>query len=625
MNQTTLEEAYPEIAKQWHPTKNGDLKPSDVTPGSSQRVWWICPDNPKHEWPTRIESRIKGRGCPFCTGKRKFGYKYKLLADAFPDLAAEWHPTKNGGLTPYDVTEGSGKKVWWQCAKNPKHEWNAKVQQRTSGGGKCPYCNNRIPSETTSLAAKYPNLSKQWHPTKNGNLMPENVFPSSKERVWWQCTENPSHEWQAKVKSRITSDGYCKFCLREKQRHLPLLSEHDPELAREWHPIKNKGLTPNDVTAGSSKKVWWICKNDPTHEWAATVSSRTRGKGCPICAGQAVGKNSLANLFPEIAQEWHPVKNKGLTPNDVTRGSRRKVWWQCKNDPSHEWQAFIFNRTKGDGKCPVCSNAERKFFADEFPEITKEWHPTKNGKVSPADVPYSSAQKYWWQCSVNPEHEWIATPQNRGLNQSGCPHCYKENAGQELSDYLVESVVTNTEFYQNFVIGIENINRLAKQKFHDDDLRQTFLRMLFANTITLMETYLSDAFTNTVLKDKILVQALVENTPYFVEMKMSVANLFQRAKKIEKEVVEYLQENVVYHNIWKVRAMYDSVLGIQFPDELENLQRAIMTRHDLIHRNGKSVDGIPVILSKKDIEKVTEQVRNFVTFIDEQFERISNP
>ena len=438
--------------------------------------------------------------------------------------------------------------------------------------------------------------------------------------MWWQCTENPAHEWQAIIRSRTTSQGNCKFCIRKNQKKKPSLSEYDPELAKEWHPTKNEGLKPTDVTAGSSKKVWWVCSKNPNHVWPASISNRTRGKGCPFCAGVVVGKNSLADLYPEIAEEWHPIKNKELKLSDVSKGSKRKVWWQCKNDPSHEWQAFVFSRTKGEGNCSICSGREKKFFADEFPEVAKEWHPTKNGNVSPSNVPYSSSKKYWWQCSVNPEHEWMATPQNRGLNQSGCPHCYKEKAGQELSDYLVDSVTTNTEFYQTFLLGIENINRLAKQKFRDDDLRQTFLRMLFANTITMMETYLSDAFTNTVLKDRKLIQALVETTPYFVEMKTSVSKLFEWAERIEKEVAEYLQENVVYHNIWKVRHMYEDVLGIYFPDELEQLQRAIMVRHDIVHRNGKSVNGTPVILSKKDIEDVTGLVRSFVNFIDEQFE-----
>jgi hypothetical protein len=89
--------------------------------------------------------------------------------------------------------------------------------------------------------------------------------------------------------------------------------------------------------------------------------------------------------------------------------------------------------------------------------------------------------------------------------------------------------------------------------------------------------------------------------------------------KIEKEVTAYLQENVIYHNIWKVRPMYESVLGIGFPEDLVDLQKAIMTRHDIVHRNCKTKDGDHIEFSIEDIEQNTELVSEFVAFVDEQF------
>ena len=56
-----------------------------------------------------------------------------------PDLAAQWHPIKNGALKPGAVTVSSGKKVWWQCPKIDDHEWDARIAKRTAGTG-CPYC-----------------------------------------------------------------------------------------------------------------------------------------------------------------------------------------------------------------------------------------------------------------------------------------------------------------------------------------------------------------------------------------------------------------------------------------------------------------------------------------------------
>ena len=49
----------------------------------------------------------------------------KSLADKFPEIAKQWHPTKNGDLTPSDVAVSSHKKVWWTCPKGDDHEWEA--------------------------------------------------------------------------------------------------------------------------------------------------------------------------------------------------------------------------------------------------------------------------------------------------------------------------------------------------------------------------------------------------------------------------------------------------------------------------------------------------------------------
>ena len=59
----------PDLAAQWHPTKNGDLKPTDVTSGSGRKVLWICPLG--HEWQAVIYSRVKGNGCPICASNKK--------------------------------------------------------------------------------------------------------------------------------------------------------------------------------------------------------------------------------------------------------------------------------------------------------------------------------------------------------------------------------------------------------------------------------------------------------------------------------------------------------------------------------------------------------------------------
>jgi hypothetical protein len=624
--ENSFAEKFPEIAKQWHPTLNGDLKPSEVSVGSGIYAFWICPNKPEHIWKTRINSRAKGRGCPFCTGKRKFGYKYRTLSEAYPTVAAEWHPTKNGTLRPENVAEASNKKVWWQCAKNPEHEWDAPVYHRTVSNSPCPYCSGKKISKDNSFGAKFPELAKQWHPTKNGTLTPDSVFPSSKKKVWWVCLDFPEHEWKAQISTRLQSSGKCPKCVRKNPVKLPPLSEYNPELAKEWHPTRNGDLTPDQFSAGSGIKVWWLCKNDPSHEWDAIIGNRAvKGKGCPYCKGQKAGDRNIAVLYPHLAAEWHPTKNKFL-PEQVTPGSHEKAWWRCLVNPEHnEWQAYVYSRVKGEGTCPECSQTG-KMFEEKYPEVAKEWHPTKNGDLKPSDVPQSSQKKYWWLCSVNPEHEWEATPQNRGANGSGCPQCYKEKQNQELREYLVASAVANTEFFQTFMEGIKNVRSLQKLEPSHHTQRQTLNRLLYANVVTLMETFLSDAITNIVINDQALTERLVETTPKFMEAKFSLASIYAHYKKMNKEVVEYLQNDVLYHNVWTVEKMYKNVLGIQFPQDLVTLNKIIKKRHDIVHRNGKTVEGKTIIITAEEVESAITTVSDFVSFIEKQLpQKIKNP
>jgi len=614
--ENSFADQFPEIAQQWHPTLNGNVKPSDVSVGSGINAYWICPNNPEHIWKTRINSRAKGRGCPYCAGKRKLGYKYRTLAEAYPEIAVEWHPTKNE-TSPEKVSERSSKKVWWRCKNNPEHEWLMTIYSRTANQVPCPYCAGHKLTKENSFGAKYPELVKQWHPKKNKPLTPYDFFPNSKQKVWWRCVDFPEHEWQTQIRTRTESNGECPICVRKSPVKLLPLSEYNPELAKEWHLLKNGNLTPDQFSAGSGKKVWWRCKNNPQHEWQSTINNRaTKGKGCPYCVGTKAGKNSLTLLYPTLASEWHPTKNN-LSPNEVSPGSRRYVWWRCSTNPEHEWQSYVFNRVRGDGSCPICAQTG-KTFDEKYPEVAKEWHPTKNGDVYPSDVAHSSQKKYWWLCSVNPEHEWEATPQNRGVNQSGCPYCYREKQGRALSDYLVSSASSNTEFFQTFSEGIKNIQHLLKLEPSHHQQRQILNRLLYANVVTLMETFLSDAFINIVLENQEYTRKLVETTPRFIEGKFSKSNIFILMENLKKEVADYLLNEVTYHNIWIVEKMYKSVLNIRFPNDLVSLQKIIMRRHDIVHRNGKTIDGKTIVISSEDVQSAIGTISEFVAVIEKQ-------
>ena len=193
----------PELLKEWHPTKN-ILTPSEVPPKSNRKIWWVC--NKGHEWETTVSKRTDGRGCPFCA-HRKTG-EDNNLAVINPDLADQLHPTKNI-IKDTELAPKSNKKVWWICPKNPKHEWKSAVCGRADGRG-CPYCVGQATNETNCLATTHPDIAAEGHPTKNDKSPSEVTFGST-FKVWWKCSKNPNHEWEAEIGSR-TQGRNCPLC-----------------------------------------------------------------------------------------------------------------------------------------------------------------------------------------------------------------------------------------------------------------------------------------------------------------------------------------------------------------------------------------------------------------------------
>jgi hypothetical protein len=190
------------------------LVDNQIYNGDRKYLKWQClKDGCEEIFDARWNDIISNRNCPFCRGL-KVGLS-NCLATLNPKLASEWHPTKNGDLTPYDVTLGSSNiDVWWKCTNNPKHEWVKDVYSRNIGVG-CPYCRGFYASEDYNLLLNNPELCKEWDYNTN-DKRPEEYSPISGEKVNWICKEC-SCEWNAKISSRNgTVKSGCPECNKSK-------------------------------------------------------------------------------------------------------------------------------------------------------------------------------------------------------------------------------------------------------------------------------------------------------------------------------------------------------------------------------------------------------------------------
>ena len=209
--------------------------------------------------------------------------------------------------------------------------------------------------KTNSLRDCYPKIAVEWHPSRNGTVLPQMMTASSTEKVWWQCEKG--HEWFARISDRVKGHN-CPYCSNKKLLvgYNDLATVH-PELAREWDVEKNKGTKASDIITGSGKKYWWKCQQG--HSWEAVVYIRVHGCGCPYCSGRYAisGETDLKTLRPDIAVDWDYEKNGTIIPEEWTVGSGKKVWWKCKN--GHEKCTRIFERVRSNG-CPECRRINNK-------------------------------------------------------------------------------------------------------------------------------------------------------------------------------------------------------------------------------------------------------------------------
>lgn len=435
----TFAEKFPEAADYWHPSLNGDRKPESFSPWSKELAWWLCKRNPEHAWSASVKNLSMGCRCPYCSGNKV--HESNSLATLFPEMSKQWHPSKNGALRPTDVTAHSGAKVWWRCSQG--HDWQAKINSRSRNG--CPYCAGYFLESKGSLKDLFPEVAAEWHPSKNRyiystpetwhgvenrriptdkrpqknrRLRPSDVAPFSGESVWWRCSVNTEHVWQAAVCDRTKKRSRCPYCAKRQITDENNLQATHPTTATMWHHSRNGKLRPTDVTHGSKKEVWWQCRRNADHVFKRSIATVTRSwkqghTGCPFCHGKAINKSNSIQTNKAMAALWHAERNLPMLPSQLSPGSRTSAWWQCPKFSDHVWETSIssiaHSLKNGNSGCPFCRGlavTEKESFAALYPSLLPYWDWKKNKSKKPSELGAGSHFAAHWRCTTYSAHQF---------------------------------------------------------------------------------------------------------------------------------------------------------------------------------------------------------------------------
>lgn len=104
----------PKLGIEWASDLNGKLA-CDVIFNSVDKYWWRC-HTCGNVWEAAPVTRYYAKtGCPYCANQ-KVKKGFNDFASCCPDLLREWDYSRNE-ISPDSVVYSSNKEVWWKCSR----------------------------------------------------------------------------------------------------------------------------------------------------------------------------------------------------------------------------------------------------------------------------------------------------------------------------------------------------------------------------------------------------------------------------------------------------------------------------------------------------------------------------
>ena len=289
----------------------------------------------------------------------------------------------------------------------------------------------------------------------------------------------------------------------------------------------------------------------------------------------------------------------------------------------------------GDAEGRVTPTSLRRLRRELKLEVMKTWF-LENFEDPVESTPYDSSEGGYLYIYGGPYDPYEELSQEFG---GVVPDSLIENLASELSDittewtgntnrfipddYIYQSQLLTSSAYETLEEALQNIEQLVEANI-DETLRQQLVKACFASVVAAMEAYLSDLFIGKVKSTPGLMIKLVQTTPEFKQQKFALADIHAELERIEKTVSTHLS-GVLWHNLARVKEMYQSVLSVAFPDNLDKLYRAVHQRHDIVHRNGKLIDGTSGTWTKDDVHNLITQVRDLANCIEQELLSAGTP
>lgn len=404
------------LLKEWDYEKN-EKRPEQFLSGSNNSVYWVC--NKRHSYKASIYKRRIGRGCPVCSNRIIIpsvnSFSVWCKENNKEVLLNEWDYEKNE-KGPECYSSGSGYEAYWICSKG--HSFHQAIVTRKGGSG-CPYCaGQKVLPGFNDLATTHPYLINEWDYEKN-EKGPESYSYGSEQKVHWVCSWCKK-KWEAPINWRARLHTGCPDCAKQSTSFSEQVIFY--YLSKVFPDVVNRDIDSSyefDVFVPSIKTA---IEYDGLRWHKSERVQKKDSEKDEFCRRNGIRLISFRDpKLPKVKESEVIVCVDGKD-SELEKGIKKLF------DLLHIKTDFSINIEKDTINIISLyqNNKKEKSIAAMYPELVKEWHPTKNGTLTPDRVSFGYGKKVWWLCPKC-KHEYQASPNKRTYGAvgkiTGCPKC----------------------------------------------------------------------------------------------------------------------------------------------------------------------------------------------------------
>ena len=453
-----LSTTNPKIAKEWDYKKNGNLKPTDITEGSTTNVWWICEKG--HSYDARVKDRKHGLNCPFCSNKKVlvgFNDLYTYCINNHLEEIIEEFDTDKNKFSMKDVTAGSDKETWWKCKKG--HSYQSSPSRRVLRGSGCGICSHNILVKgENDLLTTHPDIAKEWDYEKN-KVGPDEVMAGSNiDKYWFICPKGHSYKTTVLGRKRGTD---CPQCNIEKHTSFPeraifyYMKQYIDEVKDSYHnPIIGRKeidiyLPKYNFGIEYDGKAWHKEYNRDIEKDEICFKNgiellRVREYGC-----YKYDSNSIKTYV--TAYDMDELNNAILFIFDyLNKKFKLKIKPDIDVDRDRMKILELMNLSeKENSLANYCHNIE------------EYWDYEKNGIIKPEQISHASEKKIHLKCSKG--HSWTAKAGDFVLRPY-CPYCNGRKVWPGFNDLFTTNPELKLLWSKNNTLDPTTIKKGSNRK-----------------------------------------------------------------------------------------------------------------------------------------------------------------